>query len=154
MRRARRSILALMACVRTRPGGVPISRWAWRSVLVGLACVGGVLPAQAQGGRVPLPVITVDPGTTCVAPREEIRRTHARLLNDLKHVTVQQGVRGDVSLRGCIDCHARPSGAVIGTRDAFCQSCHDFVGVKLNCFDCHQARPAAAAAAKPGAGRP
>jgi len=61
--------------------------------------------------------------------------------------TVHEGVRGgDQALNRCLECHAsKTTGAAIGSPDAFCQSCHDYVGVKLDCFDCHQGRPGAGA---------
>jgi cytochrome c553 len=103
--------------------------------------------AQAQSGRVPMPKLEVDKSTTCVAPPEVMRRTHMDLLLHRRDRTVHQGVRdGDQALTRCLECHAsRTTGAAIGSRDAFCQSCHDYVGVKLDCFDCHQGSPGAMA---------
>ncbi len=100
------------------------------------------LGAGAEGSRVPAPSLTVDKSTSCVAPPDVMRRTHMRMLEHRRDRTVHQGVRGgDEALTRCIECHAsRVTGAAIGSRDAFCQSCHDYVGVKLDCFDCHQGR--------------
>jgi hypothetical protein len=96
---------------------------------------------------VPRPSFSVDKSTTCVAPAEEMRRTHMEMLKHRRDRTVHQGVRGgDESLARCIECHAsKTDGAAIGKQDAFCQSCHDYVGVKLDCFECHQGRPGKAA---------
>ncbi len=103
--------------------------------------------AQAEGSRVPQPKFSVDTSAQCVAPPEEMRRTHMDLLKHRRDRTVHQGVRGgDESLTRCIACHAsKTDGAAIGAPDAFCQSCHAYVGVKLDCFECHQGRPGAAA---------
>ncbi len=104
------------------------------------------LSASAQaGGRTPQPEIVIDAEGGCVAPPDEMRRNHMNMLIHQRPLTVRQGVRGaEVSLRGCIECHAsREDGSAIGTRRNFCQSCHDFVAVRLDCFDCHQARPGA-----------
>jgi hypothetical protein len=113
------------------------------AILLGVVAVS----AGAEGSRVPRPNFTVDRSTTCVAPPEEMRRTHMQMLMHRRDRTVHQGVRGgDESLNRCIECHAsKANGAAIGARDAFCQSCHDYVGVKLDCFECHQGRPGMAA---------
>ena len=99
--------------------------------------------AHAQSSRVPMPKIEVDKSTTCVAPPEVMRRTHMDMLKHRRDRTVHLGVRGgDEALTRCLECHAgRTTGAAIGSADAFCQSCHDYVAVKLDCFDCHQGRP-------------
>jgi hypothetical protein len=103
------------------------------------------LAAGAEGSRVPAPRYTVDKNTTCVAPAEVMRRTHMNLLKHRRDRTVHLGVRGgDEALTRCIECHAsRTTGAAIGAPDAFCQSCHQYVGVQLDCFDCHQGKPGA-----------
>ncbi len=119
---------------------------ARRLLLAALACAGLASAAHADGGRVPLPKLTVDKATTCVRPPEEMRRTHMEMLRHRRDRTVHEGVRGgDQALTRCLACHAgKTTGAAIGSPDAFCQSCHDYVGVKLDCFDCHQGRPGAA----------
>jgi hypothetical protein len=117
-----------------------------RLLLAMLAFAGLAVAANAEG-RVPLPQLTVDKSTACVAPSEVMRRTHMEMLKHRRDRTVHQGVRGgDESLTRCLECHAsKTTGAAIGAPDAFCQSCHDYVGVKLDCFDCHQGRPGAVA---------
>jgi hypothetical protein len=121
-------------------------RGAARLALAILICVAAA-SAGAEGAGVPRPKFTVDKSTTCVAPPEEMRRTHMQILAHRRDRTVHQGVRGgDESLSRCIECHAsKVSGAAVGAPDAFCQSCHDYVGVKLDCFECHQGRPGMAA---------
>jgi hypothetical protein len=100
-------------------------------------------PGRAESSRVPLPTIVFDPSTQCVAPADVMRRTHMEMLRHRRDRTVYQGVRGgDESLNRCLSCHTdKLTGAAAGTPDAFCQSCHDYVGVRLDCFECHQARP-------------
>lgn len=106
------------------------------------ALVAMTLGAGAEGSRVPAPRLTVDKSTTCVAPPDVMRRTHMQMLEHRRDRTVHLGVRGgDEALTRCIECHAsKTTGAAIGSREAFCQSCHDYVGVKLDCFECHQGR--------------
>lgn len=78
-----------------------------------------------------------------------MRRQHMRLLQHQREETVRKGVRqGRYSLQGCIDCHAgRKTGSVVGAQDAFCEGCHSYAAVKLDCFGCHSpnARPDAKA---------
>ncbi len=110
------------------------------------ALAGVTLAAAAQGSRVPAPKYTVDKSTTCVAPPDVMRRTHMKMLEHRRDRTVYQGVRGgDEALTRCIECHAsKTTGAAIGAPDAFCDACHRYVGVRLDCFDCHQGKPGAA----------
>ncbi|HTT12387.1 MAG TPA: hypothetical protein VMG60_15985 [Burkholderiaceae bacterium] len=108
-----------------------------------------VLPALLAGamslvataaGRVPQPAYDVDKSTTCVAPPAEMRRTHMDLLKHRRDETVHAGVRGGkTSLEACIDCHAgKAGGTVTGRPGAFCEACHAYAGVRLDCFECHQ----------------
>ncbi len=119
----------------------------WLATALAIVSVAAATPAVAQS-RVPMPNVTVDKGTTCVAPPEVMRRTHMEMLKHRRDKTVHQGIRGgNESLNQCVSCHARPTnGVAIGSPDAFCQSCHDYVGVRLDCFDCHQGKPGAAGA--------
>jgi hypothetical protein len=112
-----------------------------RSTLLLLAASSLPLAPHAAD-RVPKPKFEVDKSTQCVAPPEEIRRTHPDLLKHRRDQTVRAGIRGgDVSLNACISCHAsKTTGAVTGSADAFCQSCHTYAAVKLDCFECHQAQ--------------
>jgi hypothetical protein len=104
--------------------------------------------ASAEGG-VAKPAIIIEPGTgPCIAPPAEMRRKHMDMLKHQRDKTVRQGERGaKVSLNGCIECHAgKESGAVTGSRQEFCESCHAYAAVKLDCFECHQPKAAKLAA--------
>ena len=117
-----------------------------RSLLLALlACL--PLAAAADVARTPQPDILVEKEGHCIAPVDEIRRNHPDMLRHQRDLTVHAGVRGTrVSLNACIDCHAnRSNGSVLGTEKNFCQGCHEFVAVRLDCFECHQATPAAGA---------
>ena len=119
--------------------GVSLRRTATIAIATA-ALLSGVAPARAEGSRVPLPSYSVDRSTKCVAPPEVMRRTHMEMLKHRRDKTVHQGVRGgDESLNRCLSCHAdKTTGKAIGAPDAFCQSCHDYAGVRLDCFECHQ----------------
>ena len=91
-------------------------------------------------------------GGTCVAPPDEIRRSHPDLLRHQRDLTVHEGVRGaKVSLEACVNCHATPvagqAGGVrsmLGGPQQFCQGCHSFAAVKVDCFQCHASVPSGA----------
>ena len=85
----------------------------------------------------------------CVEPNANIRRKHAQYLNQHRAATVIHGIRTQkYSLNACINCHIDPTrqdGSAIhyADNDHFCTSCHRYVGVVLDCFQCHADRPAA-----------
>jgi hypothetical protein len=70
------------------------------------------------------------------------------LLRHQRDRTVHAGVRTkEHSLANCVGCHAsRETGRVTGSADAFCESCHAYVGVRLDCFECHSDKAARVAA--------
>jgi hypothetical protein len=112
---------------------------AARLLLLALA-TGLAITAQAAGGGVPKPAIKIETEGQCIAPTDEMRRNHMDMLKHQRDKTLREGVRGaKVSLNGCIECHAsKQTGSVIGGHDNFCQSCHAYAAVKLDCWDCHQ----------------
>lgn len=108
--------------------------------------------AHAQGFGVPKPTIMIEKKGKCVADTDTMRREHMNLLKHQRVGTVHDGVRTtQYSLNGCIECHASSQNhSVIGTKDNFCESCHEYVAVKLDCFECHSSKPANALAARDG----
>jgi len=99
------------------------------------------LTARAQdAGLTPKPTIIIESQQHCIAPPEKMRREHPDMLRHQRVRTVHLGERGSkVSLNACIECHAdRQSGSVIGSDHAFCQGCHSYAAVHIDCFDCHQ----------------
>lgn len=124
----------------------------------------GALPpaAHAQAGRVPRPSVVIEKGDKCVEDTAVMRREHMNLLKHRRDETVHRGIRTtQYSLNNCIECHAsRKTNSVIGSDGNFCQSCHAYAAIKLDCFECHASRPKPAAAAvvpaadQSGASRP
>ncbi|MBS4097161.1 MAG: hypothetical protein KGZ83_10055 [Sulfuricella sp.] len=90
-------------------------------------------------------------GDKCVRETEFMRRNHMDLLKHQRNDTMRKGIRTtQFSLKGCIDCHASPvNNSVIGTNDNFCQGCHSYAAVKLDCFECHSSKPRPASPATP-----
>lgn len=99
--------------------------------------------AHAQGARthgaVPQPVIEMARGGQCVADAAFMRRNHMKLLKHQRDDTLRGGVRtGLYSLKACIGCHAsQTTGSVNASSANFCQSCHAYAAVKIDCFECH-----------------
>jgi hypothetical protein len=131
-----------------------------------LVLVGGLVAATLAAGalfagsgkeaarRTPLPAVVVEKaqaGGQCVRDTDWMRRNHMRLLKHQRDDTMYRGVRGsDEALRACIDCHADgKTGSVIGSDQAFCQGCHRYVSVSLDCWECHNPKKVKAAEAKP-----
>lgn len=94
-------------------------------------------------------------GDKCVMPTDDMRRNHMKYLKHHRDETVHQGIRTtQFSLKGCVECHASPkNNSVVGTDDNFCQGCHSYAAVKLDCFECHATKPKASAAFHPIAGQ-
>jgi hypothetical protein len=142
---------------------------------VAFAGAGFVRTATAGdvAGRTPLP--TIEPATIgeqCVADPAFMRRYHMDLLKHQRDDTVFRGIRSagppqaagaasggrpeapggstsagaKHSLKECIACHASSkTGSVAKTETNFCVSCHSYTAVKIDCFECHTAKPAALA---------
>jgi len=73
------------------------------------------------------------------------------LLKHQRDDTMHGGIRGaKYSLKACIGCHAsQATGSVAAASTNFCQSCHAFVAVRIDCFECHSSKPAPTAAHPP-----
>ncbi len=101
-------------------------------------------PAGAEdiGPQIPKAV----QGEECILPADEMRRSHMDQLRHDRDQTLRLGNRDvEFSLKACIACHVDPTEeTVAGTQiegPEFCKSCHDFAGVRLDCFECHTTRP-------------
>jgi predicted CXXCH cytochrome family protein len=77
-----------------------------------------------------------------------MRRNHMQLLKHQRVDTLRGGIRtGKYSLKECIACHASQStNSVVANGDNFCQSCHNYAAVSIDCFGCHASKPAAGVA--------
>lgn len=75
----------------------------------------------------------------CIESTEYMRSEHMHLLDDWRNEVIREGKTEytsssgqvfDMSLEeGCFDCHSN--------RSEFCLSCHDYVGVEVDCWNCH-----------------
>jgi len=100
------------------------------------------MPAGAAAG-VDKPVIEKARSGPCIAPPEVMRREHPDMLKHQRTITVHEGVvNAKVDLEKCVACHAsKTTGSVAASPQDFCESCHAYAGVKLDCFECHASRP-------------
>ncbi len=76
-----------------------------------------------------------------------MRRFHGDELQRQRDQTMRLGIRGGkYSLTGCLDCHAVKNGdgqsVTYDDPKHFCKACHGFAAVRIDCFDCHSAKPA------------
>jgi len=102
--------------------------------------------SQAVTIGVPLPVIPMGQSDSCVKDTDFMRRNHMNLLRHQRDETMLKGVRNEqYSLKECISCHAvtGPDAIplTIASPQHFCRSCHDYVAINVDCFQCHASRP-------------
>lgn len=100
---------------------------------------------------VPKPFIETAKGEQCVEETDFMRKNHMHLLNHQRDKTVHVGIRTKKhSLKNCIDCHASvKTNSVVGSNENFCQSCHIYAAVKIDCFECHATKPKATTVTAP-----
>jgi hypothetical protein len=115
-------------------------------ISVGLAGALVALAAQAAGGSYVVPGSQAATLDSCVEPTDFMRRNHMEVIKHQRDETVHNGIRSTKhSLAGCVECHASRSaeGAVIPVdeKGQFCEACHAFAAVGMNCFDCHATVP-------------
>ena len=116
--------------------------------IAALLLAAGGTEGMAADGAVPLPVLPAAKGEACVAPLADMRRNHAAYLEHARDETARRGIRGRrFSLRKCVICHAAPDTAAGGaaTVRLFCEACHAYAAVRIDCFQCHTAKPEPAA---------
>ena len=122
-----------------------------------LAAANLLLVGAALAGDPPAPLIPAVPkakGEACVEPTEVMRRSHMEFILHERDETVHGGIRGRKhSLQGCIDCHvsAKPDDSYpsAASEEHFCNACHAYAAVKIDCFECHADHPVNAAGYQP-----
>jgi hypothetical protein len=86
--------------------------------------------------------LDIGKGGKCVEEPQWMRKNHMHVLLQQRDETVHQGIRdGKYSLKNCIECHASTKDdSVIGRADSFCEGCHRYEAVKIDCFECHSSK--------------
>jgi len=97
-------------------------------------------------------------GKSCVIKDTlEMRKNHMNYLLHRRNETVRDGKRWskkthskNFSIEKCINCHARDEkgtavklklgGGKLNSKH-FCQNCHNYTAVSIDCFSCHSAVP-------------
>ena len=97
-------------------------------------------------------------GTECVIKDTmEMRKNHMKYIMHRRSETARDGKRWkkdthaeNFSLEKCINCHARDEkGNAVKLKldngklnpKHFCQTCHNYTAVSVDCFSCHSATP-------------
>jgi len=89
------------------------------------------------------PKLDIGRGGQCVEDPAFMRVNHMKLIIHQRDETVRKGIRGSkYSLANCVDCHAsKVNHSVLGSNQNFCQGCHAYAAVKIDCFECHSSKP-------------
>jgi hypothetical protein len=80
----------------------------------------------------------------CVEPTAEMRRNHMEYILHQRDETVHEGIRTrQHSLEECINCHVSEAEDAprVSSEEHFCNSCHSYAAVSIDCFQCHADRP-------------
>lgn len=80
----------------------------------------------------------------CVEPTADMRRNHMKYILHQRDETMHQGIRTSRhSLVECINCHVSdaPDAPRVSSEEHFCNSCHSYAAVHIDCFQCHADRP-------------
>lgn len=107
-------------------------------LLSGFATAGIAVAANSDSIRTPLPTINIAKPGKCIAETGDMRRNHMNKILHQRDLTMHDGIRTKKhSLSNCIDCHAdQNTNSVLG-KDGFCESCHTYSAVTVDCFSCH-----------------
>ena len=65
----------------------------------------------------------------CIREASYMRFHHWELLRGVREEVVRYGIRSDVGLRKCAECHT--------SRERFCDKCHNAASLSPDCFGCH-----------------
>ena len=129
--------------------------------LLAVAFAGLPLAAQGETPKPAVPEATARFSETqgCVEPTEEMRKNHMKMMLHKRDQTMHEGIRTPQhSLDECINCHVpeqNAEGQVVrsDSKEHFCNSCHSYAGVDIDCFQCHADRPVKKTGFHPLAGK-
>jgi hypothetical protein len=107
------------------------------------------VPALAGAGDSLLPAVPeaqrrVSETQGCVEPTADMRRNHMKYILHQRDETMHEGIRTKQhSLEECINCHVSgaPDAPRASSEQHFCNSCHTYAAVNIDCFECHADRP-------------
>jgi hypothetical protein len=109
----------------------------------GILAVSAVLAAETSVAKPAFgPTVKTYKGDKCVEDTDYMRRNHMKVILHQRDETMHRGIRTQKhSLKNCVDCHADPKTNSVLGKDGFCESCHVYTSVSIDCFTCHTAAP-------------
>ncbi len=114
-----------------------------------LACIMVALLGSATAfAAAPVPHIPEPEGAEkCVEPEDVMRRQHFEFIKHQRDETMRRGIRtSKYSFKECINCHVvkDEAGRAVSIEDDrhFCNACHSYAAVTVDCFQCHKSTPA------------
>ena len=116
-------------------------------ILVSGLLLGMVMPGYAGDSllpEVPAAQARYSDAQGCVEPTADMRKNHMKYILHQRDETMHQGVRTkQYSLVECINCHVSdaPDAPRVSSEEHFCNSCHSYAAVSIDCFQCHADRP-------------
>ena len=127
-------------------------KWKWAASIVTVLCLSIGAYAASEPAKPAGPTIVIDKnraGDKCVEDTAFMRKNHMKLLLHQRDETVHKGIRTEKhSLKNCVNCHASTKDErVVGTDEHFCQGCHTYAAVKMDCWECHTTKAKAGAVA-------
>jgi hypothetical protein len=126
-----------------------MARAVARGSLISIGLAGALLASavQAAGGSYVVAGSKAAQLENCVEPTDFMRRNHMEVIKHQRDETVHNGIRSTKhSLAGCIECHVRyeseSTPVPVDAEGQFCETCHSFSAVGMDCFGCHATVPA------------
>lgn len=117
-------------------------------VLIGFTLLSTSALVGTAQAETPFPTVhePSDESKQCIHPEDEMRRNHMNYILHERDETMHEGIRGEPEgLANCIDCHVEPNDkgeiAGIDSEEHFCNACHQYAAVQIDCFQCHADRP-------------
>ncbi len=125
-----------------------MTRFLRQTAVLVYALVGITLLSTSAMAETPFPTIhePTDESVKCIQPEDVMRREHMNYILHERDETMHEGIRGESkSLANCINCHVEPNenGEIAGIEsdEHFCNACHQYAAVQIDCFQCHADRP-------------
>ncbi|MFQ5439022.1 MAG: hypothetical protein ACE5DK_09365 [Paracoccaceae bacterium] len=117
-----------------------------KRLLTDLLVVLGLMSGQVSAGSL-WPDIPKATGKPHPEGNLWMRINHMRFLKHDRNLTMREGDREiEFSLKACVECHQvkGADGQPVSVKDDthFCRVCHDFAAVRIDCFECHNSKPA------------
>jgi len=125
-----------------------MTRFLRQTAVLVYALIGFSLLTTSAIAETPFPKIhePTDESVKCIQPEDVMRREHMNYILHERNETMHEGIRGEPeSLANCINCHVEPdkNGKIAGIEsdEHFCNACHQYAAVQIDCFQCHADRP-------------